>query len=179
MTLRPTVAVAVVAVLVTAGCTGRNQPTPAGTGVPQATNHPTSTAPASTPPAPDAAPRKFGARFTYQDGLVIQLGRPTRFHPSQYAVADKAPAYVAFQVTVINDTTTRYDPTMCQVSVQSSNTESGEVIDLDQGFNGSPSTVVLPHREATFKVGFAVQNPTDLVAQVTPGFDYDPAVFTS
>lgn len=191
MTLRLAAAAAAV-VLTTAGCGATPAASPSKPGLSQGTNHPTDTtstatapttdagaAPALTSPVAQPAPSKLGARFTYQDGLVIQLGKPARFQPSDTAAAAKAVAYVSFKVTVVNGTRKAFDPSMFTVSVQSADTEAGEVIDIGKGFDGAPSTVVLPRRESSFTVGFGVRNPTDLVVQVTPGFDYEPAVFTS
>ena len=132
-----------------------------------------------TPTPTGTGPAKFGQRYSWEDGLVVTVSVPKRFTPSEYAAADPAPAYVYFQVTIVNGTTSNYDPSVFSVSAQSGNTEASEVFDSENGFEGSPSTRVTPNREVTFKVGFGVQNQRDIVLDVTPGFDYDDALFSS
>ena len=107
------------------------------------------------------------------------VARPVRFQPSEYASAEKAPAYLSFKITIINGTSKRYDPVMFRVSVQSDDTEADQVFDMENSLGGPPSTKILPNRQSSFKVGFGVQNPKDLIVQVTPGFEYDDAIFTN
>lgn len=158
---------------------GANAPSSSAASSSEAAVAETSATPTPTPSPPEEGPRKLGARFTYEDGLVVIVAKPTAFQPSEYSSFDKAPAYLSFKVTVINGTSARYDPALFQVTVQSNDAEAGEVYDSANGFEGAPSTAVLPGRQSTFKVGFGVQNPKDLVVEVTPGFEYDAAIFTS
>ena len=188
------IAAAVALVLVTAlpACSATTKEAdPTKSALSQGTNHPSATASVEdsgsaeaesatpTPSPTEEGPRKLGSRFTYEDGLVVIVSKPVRFQPSEYASAEKAPAYLSFKITVINGTSKRFDPVVFQVSVQSNDAEADEVFDSSNGFEGPPSTAILPNRQSSFKVGFGVQNPKDLVVQVTPGFEYDDAIFTS
>lgn len=185
-------ALTVAALLVLTGCAGTTKEAdPTKSALTQGSNRPSATAsavassstvPSETPtptPTPEDGPRKFGARFTYEDGLTVIVAKPVPFQPSEYSAAEEAPAYLSFKMTIINGTGKRYDPSLFQVSVQSNDTEAGEVYDSANGFEGAPSTTVLPGRESSFKVGFGVANPKDLVVQATPGFEYDDAIFTN
>ena len=110
---------------------------------------------------------------------MVKVGKPSRFTPSEYAVTGKAPAYVALTVTLINGTGKRFDAALLSASMQSNDTEADQVFDSENGLGGAPSTALLPNRQSSFKIGFAVQNPKDLVLELTPGFEYSPAVFVS
>lgn len=134
----------------------------------------------SEAPAPAENPT-FGRTFTYDDGLSITVSAPQPYEPSEYAfVGEPAPAaFVVFDVTIVNGTSANYEPAVFSATMQSANVESSQVFDSQQGMNGSPSTVLLPGREAVFRMAFGATDPADLVLQVTPGFEYDAAVFTS
>src|SRR6266508_3587385 len=185
MKIRMTLAVLIAGSITLTGCSGAIKTTTQPTSTPpsQGVNHPSETPtteePTPSPSPTEQAPKKFGQKFTYEDGLVVKVAAPTRFTPSEYSAHDKAAVYLAFQITVINGTKKNYDPTAFQTSVQSYNTEASSVFVSENGLNGAPSTKILPGRETTFKVGFGVQNPKDLVVEVTPGYEYESSIFTS
>lgn len=166
--------------LSTAGCASEDGDvsTPAqGSNRPEAAaTNPASAEPSATP----AANPRFGETFRFVNGLAVMVGTPQPFTPSETAaVQQKAPAYLSFPVTVVNGSSTNYDPALFNATVQSANVEGAQVFDSAQGVNGSPSTTVLPGRESAFRVVFGVTDPADLVLEVTPSFEYDPAIFTS
>lgn len=141
---------------------------------------PTAAEPEVEEPAADAGPLKFGETFTYENGVSISVGAPTPFKPSEYAAVEgEAAAYLAFPITIVNGSTTNLDVAMWHGTLQSANTEAEKVYD-SESLGDEPSTTLLPGREATFKVGYGVQNPNDLVFEVTPGIvEYEDAFFTS
>lgn len=53
------------------------------------------------------------------------------------------------------------------------------IIDSAQNVMGSPTTTVPAGRSVEFKLGFAVADPDDIIMDVTPGFEYDSATYTS
>ncbi len=53
------------------------------------------------------------------------------------------------------------------------------MFDSDRGLNGSPSTKLLNGRESTFRLGYNVAAPQDLVLELTPGFEYDSVIFAT
>lgn len=136
--------------------------------------------PAAASSSSSAAHPSFGETYTYDDGLAVTVSAPKPFTPSDSAVATKQwPAYVSFTVTLSNGTTKNYDPSLFTATLQSGDTEGEQVFDTAQGVDGSPSTQLLPGREARFALAYGVQKPSDLVLQVTPGFSYQPVLFTS
>ncbi len=136
-----------------------------------------STSAATSTRRPPAQNPRFGEAYRYDDGLSVTIAPPTPYSPSESASTNDPGHYVAFAVTVVNGSSDNYDPDFFQTTCQSDNLEAERVFDSSQGV-GSPSTTVLPGREVAFTVVFKVSNPADTVLEVTPGFDYEPAIFT-
>ncbi len=126
----------------------------------------------------EAGPLAFGETFTYEDGLSLTVGRPAPFSPSDVAAgAEGFSAAVRFSVTVVNGTTGNVEPAPFSATVQSADAEGSEVLEGD--LIGPPSAVLLPGREATFSIGFAVQDAADLVMEVDPGCAHDAATYAT
>ena len=139
-----------------------------------------SASPSPADASSSAANPTFGQTYSYDDGLKVTVSRPKKVTPSDSAVATRQwPAYVSFTVTLTNGTKQNYDPTLFTTSLQSGTTEGGQVFDSAQGIEGAPTTPLLPGRQLRFSLGYGVQDPSDLVLQVTPGFDRQPVIFTS
>lgn len=112
---------------------------------------------------------QFGESYTWDNGLTVTIGRPTRFQPSDSAFgAEKSGTPLAFEVTLVNNTDSPYDASCDYVTVQSENREADQIFDHANQFNGPPQTKVLDSREAKFKLGFNVKNPKDLVLEYQP-----------
>jgi hypothetical protein len=158
---------------------------------PTATVTETVTANASEPPddastpagegeeTPAGAQAKFGETFSYGDGLQITVSKPAPYRPSQYAACDKGVSHLVWTVTVKNGTTEPYDPSGYSDTVQSGQTEGSSCFDSGKGLEGEPNTTLLAGRTVTWKVGFGVENPDDVVMEVRPGFEYESTIFTS
>ncbi len=126
----------------------------------------------------EAGPLAFGETFTYEDGLSLTVGRPAPFTPSDVAAgAEGSPAAARFIVTIVNGTAANVEPRPFYATVTSANVEGSEVFVGD--LIGPPSTVLLPGREATFSIGFAVQDPADLVMEVNLDCAHDAAVYAT
>lgn len=142
---------------------------------------------ASTPlseahsPAPSAASNQasFGETYRWTNGLEVTVSTPTPFTPGEYAAAEPATAYLSYTVTIVNNTGAVYEPALFFTSVQSGDQEADQVFDSENNLTGSPSTAILDGRQSTFTIGFGVSNPDDIVMEVTPGFDYKDAYFTT
>ena len=151
----------------------------------QGVNRPSAgaTGPESRAPSPSpsqATTAKFGQSFEFEDGISVSVSPPEPFTRNEYAAGGEgAAAHLLFTVTIVNGGQANYDPNLFYASLQSGNVEADQVFDGESGLNGSPTTPVLPGRETTFKIGFGVSDPADLVMQVAPGFEYDGAIFTS
>lgn len=127
----------------------------------------------------DDGTHKFGETAAYDDGLSVTVSKPTDFTPSGSASGHEGfPSSVQFTVKVVNKTGAPFDPTLMFLSMQSGNTEAGQIFDFGKGMEGSPNTTVLDGRETTFPVAFGVQDPSDLVLEVNTGdWSKDATIF--
>lgn len=121
----------------------------------------------------------FGDTYSYEDGVSITVAPPEEFNPSATAAFDAAPSYVRFTVTLANDGTGSFDASLASASVQSGNHEGSEVFDSEQGLEGAPYTSVLTGRTVSWDIGFGVDDPEDVVLQISPSWEHEPAVFVS
>lgn len=124
----------------------------------------------------ESAPLAFGDTMTYTDGLSITVSKGTKFTPSDTSMG-KGKFFVKFTVVIVNGTGKVFDPSMFQATAQSSNVEGDEVFDSAGGMNGGPDTKLLKGREAKFVIGFGVEDPKDIVLEVTPSFEHNSALF--
>jgi hypothetical protein len=144
-------------------------------------------APTTEPPSPSPSPTptddgvlSFGESITYEDGVTLTVSAPTPYTPSEYAAgAENATAAVAFDVTIVNGTQSNFDPSLFSTTLQSANVEGSEIYDSENGLEGSPSTTLLPGREAKFRIAYGVTNPADLVLEVSPSFEHDNAIYAT
>lgn len=135
---------------------------------------------AAPAPVPSSTTKHFGDAVRFTDGLAVTVAAPQPFTPSDTA-AGVTPGQQAatFAVTVTNGSQQNYDPSEFIISVRSGQTEENQIFDTARGLEGSPSTAVLPGQSVTFPVGFTVSDPASVVVQVTPGFQYNAALFTN
>ena len=126
-----------------------------------------------------AAPElvKFGQGFRWTNGVEIGVAKPTPFTPGQYSSKKPAKAYLMFTVTIVNKSGAAFDPSSLQLSAVSGGTAASRVYDSDLG--SLPSATILNGRTLSFKVGYGVADPKDVVMQVQPGYKYVIAFFTS
>ena len=130
-------------------------------------------------PAPDE-PNTFGSTYTFDDGVSIHVSEPEPFTPTEWAAGGEShDQHVSFSVRVVNKSGAPFDASMIYASVASGAGEGDEVFDTDAGLDGPPETSVLDGREVTWKVGFGVDDPEDIVMQVEASWDHDPAIFTT
>lgn len=136
--------------------------------------------PPAAPPAPSSTTNHFGDATRFTDGLTVSVAAPQPFTPSDSA-AGWTPGQKAstFAITVTNGSQQNYDPRLLSTSVRSGQTEGSQIFDTARGLEGPPSTAVLPGQSVTFSVGFTVADPGSVVVQVTPGFQYNNAIFTN
>lgn len=130
----------------------------------------------SSTPADDGTVA-FGQAYKFEDGLQVTISKPAAYKPSRWAAAKKSKYYLVMTVTVVNGTSTKYEPAMFSASAQSGDEEADQVFDTAKNVGGSPSTKLLKGRQAKWKIAFAVKNPKDLVLEVTPGFDYSSVIY--
>lgn len=175
---------AVLAVVLLAGCSSTdgevdNDP-PSGTNAgaeDTATDEPADEE-TSEEPAEESTEPAFGEAFTYDDGLTVTVSAPKPYKPSNSAAAGKGEA-VAFDITLVNNTGATFDPSLLSASLQSGNGQAEEIFDTAKGLNGSPMTKLLDGREAKWIIGYTVQDPNDLVLEVSPDFERESILYVS
>lgn len=166
----------------TSTSTGSNRPADTITSAPETVTE--TAAPVEAEPEPetsltgtDPGILKMGESFTYSDGLQITLSKPTAMTSSEWAYPESAPG-LSFDVTIVNGTSAKYDPSMGYMTAQIGNTEAEEIFDSENGYDGAPSTSVLPGREVTYKAAFVGTDTTNLVVEIAPDWDRGSLVFT-
>jgi hypothetical protein len=125
--------------------------------------------PSSQPTAggvPEPETLEFGKSYTWDDGVRVTVGKPTKFEPSAYAVVEKSKRYLKFTVTVVNKSDKPIDLSLTYISVQSNNEPAHDLFDSGSGLRGPPTTKVLKGRESQFEVGFGVADPNDVVMEI-------------
>ncbi|OZD81446.1 hypothetical protein CH273_12070 [Rhodococcus sp. 05-339-2] len=160
------------------GCSGQTDgeaTTTPGTGV----NSPDVSQESQPSTAAESTNSTFGQAFTFKNNLAVSVDPPVPYAASASSTASGTGEVVAFTITIVNGSSENYDPGLFSVSLQSGNVEAEQIFDSANDIGGGPTTVVLPTREATFQVAFEVGDPSDLVMQVSPGFEYRDAIFTS
>jgi len=163
-------------------------------GDPSGSNRPSSSSSSSVTPEPasdsaeaDAADLEysdqpgesaFGKAYTYSDGLSVKVGEPQPYTPDEWAAGgENHDQHVSFEVTIVNDTEAAFDPTFATSTVQSGNTEGDEVYDDTVG--GAPGTSVLAGRETTYTVAYGVDDPADIVFEMSPSFEHVSVIFSN
>jgi serine/threonine protein kinase len=120
---------------------------------------------------------KFGATHSYPDGLEVTVGKPKRFVPSATAYGPKAKYYTTFAITVKNGTSKTYSPENLIPALQSTNQQMTRVFDVSLG--ESPATSLLPGREVTWKIAFAVIDLDDMILEITADSGRRGVIYTS
>jgi hypothetical protein len=184
--MRLIVITALLALLALAGCTqavkGKgSSPAPSTSA---STSAPSTPAPLPLPtdtettPAPaDATSLAFGDTWEWTDGLSVVVDVPKIYTPGPYAADDPAAHYISFRITLTNKTGKRFDPNLVMISLTSGKTDVSESTVYDDTVGNSPSTVLLNGRSVTWKVAYGVPSTHGLVLELTPDFEYDPAVY--
>jgi len=156
--------------------------TPSASDVPPPATAETTPSAEATPTA-DAAPAKVGVEgFTYENRLKVQVLKLGRFTASDTAAGHKpGNVVVVATVKITNGTNSTLDLSAVQVDIKAgadgNSTEA--VYDSANGLGGGFTGSVAAGRNATARFGFDVApaDATDLVVEVTPSFDYKPALF--
>lgn len=188
MTVLPVVTAAVLAV---AGCsvpgTVSDEPEAADSATEEvATELPESDAAEGEDPAEEVAEPEddgvatWGETYAYVDGLEVKLSKPEKFEASEWAaVVTEDGQDLRWTVTVTNGTGEKYDPSMFSLTASSGEEEAEEIFDSESGLEGSPMTSVRDGKSIKFDVGFRVADPKDVTLEVSPGFDYDSAIWSN
>ncbi|MBM7772375.1 hypothetical protein JOD54_002579 [Actinokineospora baliensis] len=118
------------------------------------------------------SPTRSGEQIALGNGLTITVSAPKAFVPTG-AAFPSVPRAVGFEMTVHNDGSSPYSPTLLSLSAVAGGAASRQVIDSAQGYAGAVGTEdVAPGRSTRFSVAFAL--PTEKVPVVVTA-QPDPA----
>jgi hypothetical protein len=178
---RALVALAVVTALALTGCSVVSAEPVAD---PTSTTDPKPAPPVEAPePAEEPVPVDdmifaFGETIEYEDGMGLSVSAAVPFTPSQYAAGVDFPTSIVFNITVTNGTDAAYDPLVFG-TLSSGGSEASQVYDMENNVGGSPTTAVLPGQSITWAEAWSVADASDLTYSLSPGFEYNDAIFTT
>ena len=148
----------------------------------QAAAQPKTAQPTTEPAKPKKEPPTWGKRYTWPDGLAIEVSAPATCKPGKYAYPPNVQRAVKFTITIINGTDTPYETAMLSIGgdAQFAGKKAEPVFDsggacADGGLN---MTTVLPGKTFTYEVAYAVgPEPGEMQLLFQPDFDADKAAF--
>jgi hypothetical protein len=175
MRVTRTVAAAAVgfAVLTTAGCLDE-----AGKGsVSDASGAKAAAAGASE----DSSTATWGKRYTWPDGLAVEISKPVTCKPGEYSSPQHPKRAVKLTLLVINGTKEQFDPGTFTfgTDAQFDSSKAQMLFDSDGGCGGDPeSTTILPGKSYKTTLSFVVgAKQGELQVVLQPKFDSAKAVF--
>lgn len=130
--------------------------------------------------APDSGTSKIGDKYTYDDGLVVEIIKTKRSKVSQYAAGGHPGDPMAiFTVRITNGTKSALKGDL--VTVQTTYGKDGNEAEAvyDQNLNDISGTIP-KGRAKTGTYGFAVptKSMSNVVVEIGPDFDHESAVFS-
>ncbi|MFB9687720.1 hypothetical protein [Amycolatopsis plumensis] len=175
MKIRTSLVAAAAAVLLLAGCgsppvnTGSVSPASGG-------------APASAAAADAKKPPTWGERYTWPNGVAIEVTQPAGCKPGQYAQPPNIERAVTLQVTVTNGSDKPFDATLLSTAqAQFGGAHADAVFDSNGKCKNSTmngAATVLPGKTLKLDMSFAVgKDPGELQIELQPDFVGDKAVF--
>lgn len=135
-------------------------------------------------PAADEGIVPFGGTATLSTGVSVSITEPKAYKAGEYAAGlIKGGSDMEFTVTIVNDGTEKYDPSLFSMSLAAG--PNGEpcsaIFDSENGMNGAPSTTVLPGKRTTFQYAMScpasIKPGDDLTADVLVDFTGEDPIF--
>lgn len=133
------------------------------------------------PSDPPADASGFGETFVYDDGVELTVSAPAPYTPTELAAGATYPDNVYFTVTLKNSSDAPVD-VFAFGELVSAGEYGSSIFDFDgpQGEISLPPTeTVEPGGTLTWVEAWSVADPASLTYTISPGFDYDDAVFTT
>jgi hypothetical protein len=137
-------------------------------------------------PAAAQAPAEqptWGKRYTWRDGLAVDIAPPVACTPGQFAAPQNIARAVKFSIVITNGTNAPFETALLSVGTdaQFDGKKAETVFDSSGGCDGSAfeSTTVMPGKTYTYDVAYSVgPQPGELQLVLQPTFGSDKAVFT-
>lgn len=132
-------------------------------------------------PEPAKTPPTWGQRYTWADGLAVEVSAPTACTPSQYAAPPNVVRGVKFTITVSNGTDKAFEAGLLSVGddAQFEGRKADTIFDSNGPCGGGfDNATVLPGKTYTFETAYSVgEQPGELQITLQPTFGADKAVF--
>ncbi|NUT95858.1 MAG: hypothetical protein HOY78_27925 [Saccharothrix sp.] len=141
---------------------------------------PTGAEPVGAEPA--KAPPTWGKRYTWKDGLAVEVSAPTDCTPGKYAAPQNVARGAKVTITVVNGTDKAFDAGLLSVGsdAQFDGRKADTIFDSNGpcGGSGFENATVLPGKTYTYEAAYAVgEQPGELQITLQPTFGADKAVF--
>jgi hypothetical protein len=136
-------------------------------------------APATTAKAENAT---WGKRFTWSDGLAVEVSAPAACKPGEFASPSDVKRAVKFKILIVNGTAEPFEAALLTVGgdAQFNGAKADAIFDSSGGCgNGGLETgTVLPGKTYSYEVAFSVgPQPGEMQLGFEPHFGQDKAVF--
>ncbi|HEX6343705.1 hypothetical protein [Umezawaea sp.] len=154
-----------------AGTTNDGRVSPGGTGEP-----------AAVAQAPAAGSPTWGTRYTWKDGLAVDVAAPAACTPGEFAAPQGVVRAVKFTIVITNGTDKPFETAGLSFGsdAQFAGKKAESVFDSNGGCGGGfESSTVMPGKTFTFEQSYSVgAEPGEMQLVLQPGFGSDKAVFT-
>ena len=132
--------------------------------------------------APAAESPTWGKRYTWQDGLAVDIAAPEACTPSQYAAPQDVVRAVKFTIVITNGTNKPFETATLSFGsdAQFAGKKAESIFDSNGGCgSGFESSTVMPGKTFTYEQAFSVgAEPGEMQLVLQPTFGSDKAVFT-
>lgn len=129
----------------------------------------------------DDAPATWGKRYTWPDGLAVEVAKPVTCKPSQFSMPQHPARAVKVTVLVVNGTKKNFDPMLLtSADAQFDQAQADALYDTDGGCDSSAlnSATVLPGKTFKLTLAFVVgKQPGEFQLALQPDFGAEKAVF--
>ncbi|MFJ8965691.1 hypothetical protein ACIRG5_40520 [Lentzea sp. NPDC102401] len=123
----------------------------------------------------------WGKRYSWANGLSVDVAAPVACTPGQYAAPPKIARAVKFEITITNGTSAAFETALMSVGTdaQFNGQKADMVFDSSGGCDSTfDSATVLPGKTYTFHVAYAVgAQPGEMQLVFEPTFNSDKAAF--
>jgi hypothetical protein len=139
--------------------------------------------PVTEEPKPTPPPKldllAFGEAMTWDDGMSLSVSAVEPYQAGEWAagVVEGQPQ-VQFRIVVTNGTQAVYEPTVYGQMI-SGGQGASQIFDSGNGLVGAPMGAVLPGQTIEWIEAYSVADPASLTFQVSPGYEYEDAIFTN
>jgi len=139
----------------------------------------------STAPEPEPEPESgilaFGEAMTWQDDVSLSVSAAAPFTPTEYAAGADQANNVVFTLVITNGSKEALEPSVYS-RVSSGGVESSSIFDSGNpagDIMGGPITTILPGQTIQWLEAYSIADPASITFQVSPGFEYEDAIFTN